>query len=349
MGMSRLASAALVAAALTVLLLVPPAGGGAAQVYWTWPTPADGTRFSVSPGKTVSFTLTAATKKRGGIVHIAATRGLPTRAQLGWADGVTRGHATFTWSPNAPGDYTIGFRASLVGTSTTAPVRTYEIHVRGTPLTYPTTSQLTNENVARWSPVLRKTVVRTQPRISARPVTTLGTVTSDAGTQELVLVLERVALSPDKTWYRVRLPILPNNSTGWVPARDLGDLYTVRTHLYVDTRRFRLTLKRDGRAVFTTKVVGVGKGIWPTPHGQFYVRSKWTRFNDPFYGPVAFGTSARSERLTDWPGGGFIGVHGTNQPQILPGRVSHGCIRLRNADILKLARLMSVGTPLTIS
>jgi lipoprotein-anchoring transpeptidase ErfK/SrfK len=58
--------------------------------------------------------------------------------------------------------------------------------------------------------------------------------------------------------------------------------------------------------------------------------------------------SARSATLTDWPGGGFVGIHGTNQPEILPGRVSHGCIRLRNPDILRLASLMRVGTPVTV-
>ena len=71
-------------------------------------------------------------------------------------------------------------------------------------------------------------------------------------------------------------------------------------------------------------------------------------YASPFYGPVAFGTSARSEVLTDWPAGGFVGIHGTNRPELLPGRVSHGCIRLRNQDILRLARLLPVGTPLTI-
>jgi lipoprotein-anchoring transpeptidase ErfK/SrfK len=52
--------------------------------------------------------------------------------------------------------------------------------------------------------------------------------------------------------------------------------------------------------------------------------------------------------LTDWPAGGFVGVHGTNQPELVPGRVSHGCIRLRNEDILRLARLLPVGTPVKI-
>jgi len=69
---------------------------------------------------------------------------------------------------------------------------------------------------------------------------------------------------------------------------------------------------------------------------------------EPTYGPLAFGTSARSATLTDWPAGGFVGIHGTNQPSLIPGRISHGCIRLRNADILRLDRLMSPETPLWI-
>ena len=65
------------------------------------------------------------------------------------------------------------------------------------------------------------------------------------------------------------------------------------------------------------------------------------------YGPWTFGTSAYSS-LSDWPGGGVIGVHGTNQPGLLPGRPSHGCIRVRNDDIRRLARLMPIGTPVHI-
>jgi lipoprotein-anchoring transpeptidase ErfK/SrfK len=63
---------------------------------------------------------------------------------------------------------------------------------------------------------------------------------------------------------------------------------------------------------------------------------------------VAFGTSARSPQATDWPAGGFVGIHGTDQPDLIPGRISHGCIRLRNPDIVRLGHLMPVGTPITI-
>jgi hypothetical protein len=82
---------------------------------------------------------------------------------------------------------------------------------------------------------------------------------------------------------------------------------------------------------------------------NFYIRNRLTRYRSPMYGPLAFGTSARSAQLTDWPAGGFIGIHGTDRPDLLPGRVSHGCIRMRNADILRLGRLMPVGTPVTVS
>lgn len=78
------------------------------------------------------------------------------------------------------------------------------------------------------------------------------------------------------------------------------------------------------------------------------IRNELTRYASAFYGPVAFGTTARSAVLTDWPAGGFVGIHGTDAPGLIPGRVSHGCIRMRNHDIRRLATLMPVGTPLTI-
>ena len=94
--------------------------------------------------------------------------------------------------------------------------------------------------------------------------------------------------------------------------------------------------------------VGVGTPAAPTPRGEFYVRNRLTSYRSPFYGPLAFGTSARSPTLTDWPAGGFVGIHGTNRPDLVPGRVSHGCIRLRNRDMLRLGNAMPVGTPITV-
>jgi len=212
---------------------------------------------------------------------------------------------------------------------------------------FPRSYALTDKKVGHWAVVLKRVGAHAQPSAGSKVITILDTATTD-GTQNLVLVLEGKDVTPTKTWYRVRLPILPNNSTGWVPATTLGELNKVNTHLYVNRANLTATLKRNGVTIFKTSV-GVGRSYWPTPAGEYYIRDRLNGFDNPVYGPIAFGTNARSAALTDWPGGGFVGIHGTNEPGILPGQVSHGCIRMRNESILKLAKLMSVGTPLTIS
>jgi hypothetical protein len=206
---------------------------------------------------------------------------------------------------------------------------------------------LTTPKMSHWAIVARQADVHRLPTVSSPVVTRLETMTSD-GTQNLVLILTGARVTGGGTWYLVRLAILPNNSTGWVPRSALGRLYILHTHLYVNRDTQTATLKRDGRTIFATRV-GVGRAYWPTPAGQFYVRDKLVDFGNAFYGPLAFGTSARSAVLTDWPGGGYIGIHGTNEPQLIPGRISHGCIRVPNAKILALAKLMPVGTPVTVS
>ena len=47
-------------------------------------------------------------------------------------------------------------------------------------------------------------------------------------------------------------------------------------------------------------------------------------------------------------GPGQIGIHGTNEPGALGTDVSHGCVRISNASITKLARLLPLGTPVQI-
>ena len=200
--------------------------------------------------------------------------------------------------------------------------------------------------VAAWAPVLRGVTVRAAPAPAARPVAELETTTPER-TANIVRVLDHRVDRGGRVWVKVSLPVLPNGSVGWVRRGALGGYATVTTHLVVDLRRLTATLTTNGRRVFVARV-GVGKPQWPTPRGEFYVRDRLTGFDNPAYGPIAFGTNARSPVLTDWPGGGFVGIHGTNEPQLIPGRISHGCIRLRNRDILRLSKLMPVGTPVTI-
>ena len=200
--------------------------------------------------------------------------------------------------------------------------------------------------LSRWAPVRVAATARSRPDARSAAVAHLATTTPE-GTTNIVLVLGRRADRAGRLWVRAALATLPNGRTGWVPRSALGGYGTVETRLVVDLRRLTATLLRAGRPIFHARVA-VGRPQWPTPRGRFYVRNRLTRFAGPTYGPLAFGTSARSAHLTDWPDGGFIGIHGTDQPQLIPGRVSHGCIRMRNADIVALDKLMPIGTPLDI-
>ncbi len=200
--------------------------------------------------------------------------------------------------------------------------------------------------VAYWASVRRAVPGRTRPSGQAEIVAPLATKTPE-DTTNIVLVLGRTRDRAGRLWVHVRLPVLPNDRTAWVPRSALGVYGAVHTHLIIDLERLTATLLRKGSKIFRAPI-GVGRPEWPTPKGNFYVRERLARYRSPFYGPLAFGTSARSSVLTDWPGGGFIGLHGTDEPQLVPGRISHGCVRFHNRDILELGRLMQVGTPVTI-
>ena len=190
---------------------------------------------------------------------------------------------------------------------------------------------------------------KSQPKSSAKTVGRLSRKTGE-GTDDLVLVIARTTDRRDRVWLKGRLPIRPNGTTGWVQQGALSELQPVNSWIKVSTKTYRLSVIKKGKRVFSASV-GVGQPQWPTPKGQFYIRGVHKGYGGKgsFYGPLAYFTSATSNQLTDWPGGGLVGVHGTSQPGLIPGKISHGCVRMKNADILKLEKLMSVGTPVTIT
>jgi lipoprotein-anchoring transpeptidase ErfK/SrfK len=198
---------------------------------------------------------------------------------------------------------------------------------------------------ANWAPVLSATTVRERPG-GTSAVAEVAARTPE-GTVNVVLVSRQAERVAGRLWVRVRAPGSPDDVSGWVPRSTLGGYTPVRTRLVIDRVRLTATLLRDGRPVFRA-AVGVGAPGTPTPAGDFYIRNKLHKYRSAFYGPVAFGTTARSATANDWPAGGFVGIHGTNRPDLIPGRVSAGCIRLANRAVLRLARLMRVGTPLRV-
>jgi lipoprotein-anchoring transpeptidase ErfK/SrfK len=186
-----------------------------------------------------------------------------------------------------------------------------------------------------------------RPSVKAHRVGRLRLLTED-GFPEVYVMLAGERDAHGAAWVRIRLPQRPNNVTGWVRARALGPGHTVHTRLVVDRHALRITLYDNGRRRFRARV-GMGAPGTPTPAGSFWIREKFHVSGNPLYGPRAMGTAAYSNVLTDWPGGGVIGIHGTSEPGLIPGRPSHGCIRLRNADVERLYALTPVGTPLRVT
>jgi lipoprotein-anchoring transpeptidase ErfK/SrfK len=198
----------------------------------------------------------------------------------------------------------------------------------------------------RWAHADEILPIRESPKPSASEVAPLSLATED-GLPEVYMLLRSWTDETGRGWLQVRAPMRPRPRTGWVEATALGPSNLVLTQLVIDRRHLRATLYRAGRRVWRSPI-GVGKPKTPTPAGRFWIREQ-IRSTNPRgpYGPLAFGTSAYS-RLSDWPGGGVIGIHGTNQPKLIPGQPSHGCIRVPNRAIRRLAHLMPIGTPVWI-
>lgn len=148
-------------------------------------------------------------------------------------------------------------------------------------------------------------------------------------------------------WYRVLVPVKPNETVGYVRARSVN-LRVLRSRIVVDLSARRLVLYRAGHVALTTKTA-IGAPATPTPVGGFYVNQRF-RVPDPDgpYGWAIVGISAFSEVLTDWPQGGPVGIHGTNRPSLLGLRVSNGCIRVSNEAIKRIWRFAPTGTPVRV-
>jgi hypothetical protein len=215
------------------------------------------------------------------------------------------------------------------------------------PATPPGMVKLSDELLTtKWAYTADLQPVFSRPSGTAHRVARLHLLTED-GFPEVYLVLASWKNSVGNTWLKIRVPKRPNGLTGWVRRSALGDLRTVHTQLRVNKHTLRVTLYDHGRKRFSARI-GVGKAGTPTPTGHFWIREKFHVGGHTLYGPRAIGTSAYAPSLSEWPGGGVVGLHGTDQPGLIPGRPSHGCVRLRNRDILRLYKLAPKGTPVEI-
>lgn len=218
----------------------------------------------------------------------------------------------------------------------------------GSPGAAPPDELLSDETAfSRWAYVVQVGPIRQQPAIDSPQVARLHWYTEDYF-PEVYLLLRTHWDAQGREWVMLRVPMRPNGRTGWVLRQDLGRFHVTHRLVVVDRSRLRMYLLDSGRQIWSAPVA-VGKASTPTPAGHFWIRERF-KLQDPTsgYWPYAFGTSDYST-LTDWPGGGVVGIHGPYyQPQDIPGRISHGCIRLRTSDDAWLAGHVGLGTPIHV-
>jgi hypothetical protein len=161
------------------------------------------------------------------------------------------------------------------------------------------------------------------------------------------LLVEGATRRDEQAWYEVLLPLRPNGTTAWVRADDVK-LREREERIEVDLSRRILRQFEDGELVNTFRV-GVGTDQYPTGVGRFYVWVKVPYENpDNPYGIMALGLSGFSPVLSEWPGEGRMAVHGTPYPSNRGQAVSHGCVRVYNADMRALVDV-PLGTPVEIT
>jgi lipoprotein-anchoring transpeptidase ErfK/SrfK len=193
----------------------------------------------------------------------------------------------------------------------------------------------------------------------ARPAGALVALAEPAGDADVVALLPattgfgspRALLVVDRApgWVRVQLPVRPNGTTGWVPE-DAVELTAGRHRVTVDLATQQLTVHEDDAVLLTTPVA-VGAPEAPTPTGTFAIVDR-LQAPDPSgpYGPFALGLGGFSETFSEFAGGnGQIGIHGTDDPTSIGRAVSHGCIRVPNDVVARLADLLPLGTPVTVA
>jgi lipoprotein-anchoring transpeptidase ErfK/SrfK len=191
--------------------------------------------------------------------------------------------------------------------------------------------------------------VRPAPGVPAPQGRTIPAWAPITGAATVLPVVGHARTSSGARWLRVMLPGRPNSSTGWI-AQSGTRRASTSWRIAVNTATRRIRVYRRGQLVRSFAAV-VGKPSTPTPHGRFFVEESIAMPAGSAGAPYALATSARSNVLQEFEGGpGQIALHGVTNLGGVPGTaVSHGCMRLADANIRWLAMRVSAGVPVTIT
>lgn len=162
-----------------------------------------------------------------------------------------------------------------------------------------------------------------------------------------VFLVDHTRETGGRVWYNVWVAMSPNGSRGWIREGDVA-IYPTTAKIEIDLSERTLTVFRRGLRLGTFKVA-VGMPGLATPTGFFYVNQKLKpAAPGGAFGALAIGISAFQPKLPNWPQGGPIAIHGTDQPELIGKAVSHGCVRMRDQDVLKVSDWVPTGSPVII-
>lgn len=141
-----------------------------------------------------------------------------------------------------------------------------------------------------------------------------------------------------------------------LPTRSVAALPAPTHAIVVSLEKFHLDFYA-GPALVQRFMVGVGQLSFPTPPGVYHIVAK--QVNPTWRNPGSRWARGMPSYIAPGPGNplgtrampldrGALVIHGTPQPWSIGHRASHGCIRMRRADIEHLYSMTEVGTPVFI-
>lgn len=196
--------------------------------------------------------------------------------------------------------------------------------------------------------VVATVTARRAPRATARKRMVLRTTAPFSGNGTVLLITRRTVVE-GVPWVEVLLPKRPNGTRGWVP-QDVLVVSRTRVRVAIDLSERKVRVFRAGRRVMSASIA-IGKPGTPTPTGSWFAIAERIDTNMPggFLGPIVLPLTGFSETLNEFAGGdGRVAIHGTSLPGLIGTRASHGCMRMRNSDVVRFARLATPGTPVAI-
>jgi len=147
-----------------------------------------------------------------------------------------------------------------------------------------------------------------------------------------------------------------NNVTRWVQPliEPEPDIDPDRTRLVVHLKQRRVVLYR-GNVEMGNYPIAIGQAGWETPQGRFQILDMRERpiWIHPLTNKVVPNENVKNPLGRYWigfwtDGTNWVGFHGTPDSKSVGQAMSHGCLRMHDADIDELYYQVSTGTPVTV-